>query len=505
MSAGREERAGWKWLAPAAAALLAILLYVGTLWGTYVYDDEFICRDDERIQQPGRWVEYLRIPYFPAAPDPLWRPLTSLTYAMQWRLHGDRAWPLHAVNILLHAGVSALVARLAGRLSKKSAAAWIAGLLFAAHPVHVESVAYLVGRAETLCSLGIIGGLLLFAHHPLTMGRALWITGCFVFAVLSKEHGILLPAMLLAWFVGERLLGEHQAFSSPAERTAGLWLFVLLSFSTLGYISYRESIMHIFWERFFIRWTVNPLFRSEGLDRVLAPISVLGRNVGLLIFPARLSPDYGAAITDYRMRWSDRYFYAGVLATVGYATALVVAVRRRAAGAAICLCCLGIAYALISNFFYLIGIIMGERLLYLSSVFFVILLAMGLARLPRGVMIPLMAVALGFASVRTATYAWRWNDALRLFRLCRKENPTSIYLHVLEAEQWMQRGDLARAEEILAEGRRLGPDSQNVWAMSAQVARLRGRDGEAQQYAIRAFDLDLHPPHMPRNAANQVR
>src|SRR5439155_3187659 len=104
--------------------------------------------------------------------------------------HGNRPWVFHLVNVLLNAVVCALVAELARRLliygsrdacvasahieqtGDAGVAATIAGLLFVAHPIHVEAVANIVGRAELMCALGAIGAMVLFLHRPMTVARA---------------------------------------------------------------------------------------------------------------------------------------------------------------------------------------------------------------------------------------------------------------------------------------------------------------------------------------------
>src|SRR5436190_5468840 len=131
------------WLPAATAAVFSLLLYAITLGGTYVYDDFDILFNDARLRNPDQWKLYLTQSYNGGV-DNLYRPLVSMTYAVQWWLHGDRPWAFHLVNILLHAGVCALVAELARRLSG-TRAAYVAGLLFAALPIHVEAVANIVG------------------------------------------------------------------------------------------------------------------------------------------------------------------------------------------------------------------------------------------------------------------------------------------------------------------------------------------------------------------------
>src|SRR5439155_23772183 len=101
---------------PAAiSAAFAIALYAVSIGGTYVYDDWDILFNDSRVAHPGQWKQFWTESYNGGV-DNLYRPLVSMTYATQWRLHGDRAWAFHLVNVLLHATVCALVAEFARRL-----------------------------------------------------------------------------------------------------------------------------------------------------------------------------------------------------------------------------------------------------------------------------------------------------------------------------------------------------------------------------------------------------
>src|SRR5207237_1423277 len=98
-------------------------------------------------------------------------------------------------NVLLHAAAAAGVAELARRLAGARVAI-IAGLLFAAHPVHVEAVASIAGRAELLCTAAMLAAMMLFVGRAMTWARVAAITACMAIAVLSKEQGIFLPLIL---------------------------------------------------------------------------------------------------------------------------------------------------------------------------------------------------------------------------------------------------------------------------------------------------------------------
>jgi hypothetical protein len=478
-------RRHWPWLVPAA---LAALLYVHTLGGTWIYDDLFHARDDARLREPGGWRHYLSEGYVPGGVDRLWRPLVSLSYMVQWKLGGGRAWPFHLVNVLLHAAASGLVAELARRLTRSNRVAVIAGLLFAAHPAHVEGVAYIVGRADTLCTVGMLGAMVLMLA-PMSTGRALAILGCAAVAVLSKEHGLLLPPMLAAlWFVRPRVVAV-----GPSDRAAGRLMVVVLLFGLSAYVVYREHILPWYWETNLLDYATQPMIRSGARDRALIPVALLGRAIGLMVAPVKLSPEYGLAVITSRQELTDPYFYvgaAGLLAVVGLA---IAAWRRRAWTVLFLLFCGGLTYLMVANV-KLIGVVFAERLLYVPSAFVLILVAMALARLPGraiGIAVALLVVAWG---VRTVTYAARWNDRLAFYERSVAEQPRSARLRVLLGYELIARGEFERARRLIDEGLEIAPDYWKLWIVAARIAVEQGRMMGVIRMIDRAWELQPYPP-----------
>src|SRR4051812_30772222 len=77
------------------SALAALALYAVTLAGTYVYDDMYIVQLDPRVRDVAKWPEYWTKDYFYGGADNLYRPLVSMTYAVQATLQGNgesQAW-----------------------------------------------------------------------------------------------------------------------------------------------------------------------------------------------------------------------------------------------------------------------------------------------------------------------------------------------------------------------------------------------------------------------------
>lgn len=468
------------------SAALALALYAVTLAGTYVYDDIFIVTQDPRLHDTSRWDEYWVSDYAAGGIDRLWRPLVSMSYAVQWKLHGDRPWAFHAVNWLLHAGVSALVAELARRLGG-TRAAYVAGLLFAAHPVHVEAVANIVGRAELACAAGSLGALVVLTRRPLTGPRALAVWACFVVALLSKEQGMLLPLLMAPLVLFQ--VGRPVRVAEREKRVLQLLLFAVCV-ALAAYIVFRESTVRFWWDRNKLDWVMNPLVRSRGADRWLMPLVLLGRYTALLVAPARLSVDYGSTVLGWEARAGDPYLWVGVAALLAWLGLLAWCAARRHWPAVFCLLGVAATYGLVANALTLIGTIFGERLMYLPSAFFLVLVGLGAARLPRRAVVPVVAVLLMLASLRTFTYARRWNDRLAFYEASFREQPRSVQICLLLSSDARVRGRLDLAEQAIAEARRMAPDHWLVLNYSALVALERKDYDAAENYAGRSMALE---------------
>ena len=198
---------------PAAgpAALAAAALGVGCcaagLGGGLLYDDRALVIENQDLRPQAGWASLLVHDYWGTPlEDPRshtsWRPVTVASLKLNYHAHELAPAGFHAVNLALHGCVCALVvlaARCCGVGGARSG--WgpaLCGLLFAAHPVHVEAVANVAGRAELLSALFALLTFVGFAtaHPPpgadtaparpaLALGTAL----CFVLAVLAKETG----------------------------------------------------------------------------------------------------------------------------------------------------------------------------------------------------------------------------------------------------------------------------------------------------------------------------
>src|SRR5207302_4973112 len=110
------------------------------------------------------------------------------------------------------------------------------------------------------------------------------------------------------------------------------------------------------------------------------PFALLGRAAALIVLPLKLSPEYGLAVIGPHQRFSDPYLDLGLVTLLAGLVAAVRAWRSSARTVLFLLLCTALTYAMVANV-KLIGVVFAERLLYLPSVFVLILAAMALARL----------------------------------------------------------------------------------------------------------------------------
>lgn len=495
-----------------AVALFAIALYAVTLGGTFIYDDVAVVQQDRRLANPRDWVQYWTDSYNFGV-DNLYRPLVSMTYAVAHCLHPDTAWPYHAFNVLLHAIVSVMVAWVAMRLTGRSLVALVAGLLFAAHPVHVEAVANIVGRAEMMCAIATLGAIGL-AIGPLTTGRVIAIWLCCAVAILCKEQGLLVPVMIgvVSWKgFGERGSARGERFGSSEtvvaisddddtrvlkharQRSLGAVLFALLLANVAVIVFVRENVIHLkfWWERKFLDPWIQPLSDSVGLDRWLVPFTIAGRYLGLLVAPVTLRIDYGGPIVPGVAEPRDLFFWLGVVAVVLWLVVVGIGVRSRERLLVICALLFAIAYAPVSNWPTIIGVNVAERLMYLPSAFFVILVAALIARLPKRLMIGVVTIVLSLFSLRTITYAWQWNDRLAFYEYSAAVEPRSMKATLLAMQERADRGDLDAAERWARAAIAIDPKYDDAWLRLAGVLIDKGDFDGAQAAINRARAIQM--------------
>lgn len=471
-------------------SLLALVLFLPTVRHGFAYDDAITILENPDVRE-HRFGQALLSPYHAGPsqkiPTGLYRPLTTWTFAAQHALHGASPRAYHAGNVLLHALVTALVAALAieavrglGRRPEAAgAAALVAGLVFAIHPVHVEAVANVSGRAELLSAAFGLAALLVHARVRDGDGRAS-LAGSTLAAVLlflaclAKESAVML-AVVLVFGEALRRRSPRDVARTCAVAALPVLLFLALRVGVLGSLTLRDDA---------VTFLENPVVGQSLPVRWLTALAVVARGAGLLVLPLRLTPDYGFAHLEPVTFLLEPAAVAGFALVVAAAVALVLLPRKRPE-AALGLALLVAPWFLVSNFFVTIGTIFGERLLYLPSAGFALLLGVAAAALSvraraRPFVVAVGAMVLLFWGWRSLTYAETWKDDLTLFTAAERVAPRSVRVLSNLGVELALRGRLAEAEARLVYAHELAPWVVPVRINLAGVYRQQGRHAEAE-------------------------
>jgi len=362
---------------PTRAAILSLLLvaatvvaYLPALGAGFVWDDDSHVTDNPALDSPGGlgriWID-------PEA-TPQYYPLVHTTFWVEHRLFGLEPFGYHLDNVLLHAVTALLLVAALRRL--RLPGAWLAGFLFALHPVQVESVAWISERKNVLSGALYLAAALSYWRFappeapPDERGpRRFWLAAVALFAaaLLAKTVTATLPAALLlvrywkAGRLGRRDLWPVLPFFAMAT-AAGLTT-IRLELHHVGAtgeswdLSVLERILvagralwfylgKLLWpaELSFIypRWGLEPgdplqlLFPAAAVAAILALFlsrERIGRGplVAALFFAATLAPALGF-VNVYPFRFSfvaDHFQYLACIGPIALAAAgLTIAGRR---------------------------------------------------------------------------------------------------------------------------------------------------------------------------------
>jgi tetratricopeptide (TPR) repeat protein len=178
--------------------VLTAVAYAPALLGGFVWDDDVLLTRNPLISAADGLSRFW---FTQQAPD-YW-PLTSTSFWAEWRLWGPNPAGYHAVNLALHAGSALLLWAVLRRLALPGA--FLAALLFALHPVNVESVAWIAQRKNLLALLFSLAAV--YAYRDGASWRAYFGSLlCFVLALLSKSSVAPLPLVLLGTVAWRRRL-----------------------------------------------------------------------------------------------------------------------------------------------------------------------------------------------------------------------------------------------------------------------------------------------------------
>ncbi len=505
--------------AAAGAVVLALVVYLPALGNGFALDDTGDIVENTTVHGLANTGEILTSPYrgrVPPGRSP-YRPLTSLTYALNWSMGSGSPVPFHAFNVALHGANTALVTILLTTLGATPLLALLGGAVFAVHPVHVEAVANSVGRGDALMALFVLLGALAYLRRFRSeWARVGLVSLAYAMALASKENGVVLPALLVALSLLSP--GHPKATERPPEGTerspegakrklpglsTQLPMFAALAGVLALYLAVRYQVLGTLFHRDAAPYIVV-LSPSLRMSTAVANITELAR---LLLFPADLVADYGPGVILPTGIGALRFWVGGgMLLAVGALAVRALRVRAMALRAlpvpalegtslwSSAWVTLGVVWivlslAVVGNVLFPVGVWVAERTLYLPSVG-ISLLAVGLGQYAAGFLsespsrlrwsaVGVTTLLMVLGGARTWTRSTAWRDTEAVFMTLADEHPESF-----RAQWWMglrliDAGEHARGLQWLGQAVDLNPNELRLQLDFVRGLLLAGRSEEA--------------------------
>ncbi|MGD8240999.1 MAG: tetratricopeptide repeat protein [Armatimonadota bacterium] len=471
-------------------------LFANALGAIFLWDDNKIILENTQIRDPARVVRAFGLDYWrriragegPAA-DRHYRPVVELSFAADYAIWESNGVGYHLTGILIHAATSVLVYLLAYQVLRARLGAALCGLLFAAHPIHVEAIAWTKCRSDLLALLFMLASLLLYLrwlrgssgiHAVLLYVASL---GSFALALGSKASAVVLPALAalyLCCFI-----------QRPRRAMAGLLPFAGIAVAFVAFYAVLSSLPDD-------ANVVTPY------QRLLTATAVTGAYLRLLVVPTGLCLVHDFGIPRSPSEPNVLLALPWIVASVGG----VAAAFRRSRPALFALAWLLVAMVPISTMPQGLRRLVADSRAYAPSVGFCLLVALLLTSVPAlgrapSVRRALQKASLVLAALLLAAYAGLtidrnvdWTDHTRLFAHTLARNPRMYDLRIDLASHHIMRGELELAIPHLRHVVAHRPDHARALRNLARACRYTGRYDEAIIYYSRGLRQQPRDPDL---------
>ncbi len=271
------------WLLVVSLAIAALAVMAASIDGPFLFDDVALIQGNHNVHGFEHWTEWFTKSLWDTNYDPsairesrgFWRPIVLVSYAFDWWVGGGAPIAFHITNLLVHALNAVLLFFILIGWVKGRLAAFFGALLFAVHPVQTEPVAWIAGRTDSFCVLGLLVALLglrrCSGRH--WSGLALLAIGLVV-AFGSKEAAVVFPVLaaieVWAWQPGPL---DARAARRVLRRS---WPFVAI------------SVIYFATHRLLVNAS-SPLPRLNAFNAVPLALEAWGRYAALLLWPDDLT------------------------------------------------------------------------------------------------------------------------------------------------------------------------------------------------------------------------
>lgn len=460
-------------LAIALIIIIGLAAYANSLTGKLLWDDNFLIEQNTRIRDlnnidriftedtgAGHGVKH----YF-------YRPLQIMTYMLIYTAGDLNPLIYHSISLIFHIGVALCFFWLVIILFKDRTLALLTALLYVAHPIHTEAVAYISGLADPLGGFFLLLTLILYLKHTEKQNKILLVTLIitYILGLLTRENCLILPLLILVINFSCNKKLEKKGFVSILTTAV---IYILLRFTLLEH-------------------TINPNTTIYTLsERLPGTFTAIFNYFRLLIYPVNLHMEYGHPL----FKFLQLAAIAGLIISV---ILLTIALCLRKINHIVTLGILWFFILLLPHLnIYPINAYMAEHWLYLASFGFFLIVALGfrkLIRLKHTKILSIIAFIIlltGYSSL-TIKQNTIWHDPFTFFRYTIKYAPKSWKLYDQLAAEYARIDLIDKAVDTLIVASTLIADTNaGSYTSLGELTANSGRHDKAIELYEKAITID---------------
>lgn len=450
----------WVWIMALVVGLSGFMIYSNTLGHDFVLDDFGVIVDNPKTHKGISGIgEIMKSSYrdgYYKDDGGLYRPLSRVLFALEWKASDGKPGLFHLTHVLLYALSCSLVFLTLYRFMKPNyLVPLVASLLYTFHPLHTEVAANIKSADEVLSLIFLMLSLLCLKEY-LDKNR-LYMVGvmavCFFLAMLSKESSITYVAVvpLVIYFFSNAKLPKYAVATGVMAAVAIIYIGIHIS--VVGKMSLANVPV--------VDNSLNAT--EEWLPKRMTAIYILGLYIKLLIFPHPLSCDYSYNTIPLVTSPGNIGFLLSLLLHTGLLVLAIWWLRRKSIISFAILFYM-ITLSVGSNIFTIIGTNMAERLVFIPSLGFALIVAALLVKLVKkpeapfegwqpmfkkgASMFAILAVILAVYGFKTMDRNKDWKNVSTLFNADVKTVPNSAHMLMYHAGMITNADSLAAKNKI---------------------------------------------------------
>lgn len=466
--------------------LACIISYANSIQNSFVWDDYSLIEYNPYIKDFTHLKEIFTKQLYEGSGQytNFYRPLQSITVAIDYKIWGMNPAGYHITNVILHTSAAMLLYILLFLISKSIFAGAIAALLFSVHPLNVSAVTYISGRADLLGALFIYASFILYIFYTKREKNISLYAFSIVFyilAILSKEAFVIYPVIYLLY---------SQIFSVQKNQNK-IKLFVPYVITALIYIILRATIFN------FNTPEVGSLAPVSWDMRIATAFKVVFLYFKLFLMPFPLYMERQVRIVSFK----DIYGLCALGGIVLIFYLMYKMYRKKDKQLFFSSAYYFINILPVSSILVPLNTFMAEHWLYTASGLGVFMAAgifldrlSGINKYVKYVIILMLVLVLAWFSFLTIRRNQDWRDSLVFWTNTVKYAPDSYKANVELGTAYSQKGDYLNAEIYFKKALGLNPDHYSAYNNLGNVYNFTGDFKKAEQFYLKSIEIN------PKNA-----